>query len=67
MSVYQRRLDKHLYGWSYACMCGKTQECNYFFGKVKRGQGEQFQAGSVKVREVFVVIQSRASYFIPAV
>ena len=29
---------------AYMRVCGKTQECNYFFSKVKQGQGEQFQA-----------------------
>ena len=34
-------------------VCGKAKECNYFFSKVKRGQGEQQPLlGSVKVREV---------------
>ena len=38
-------------GWTSTCMaymrvCGKTQECNYFFRKVKRGQGEQLQAAT---------------------
>ena len=49
-------------GWASTCMaymqvCGKTQECNYFFSarssEVKVSNFKQPLLGSVKVREVF--------------
>ena len=43
-------------GWTSTCMAGHlcvcvwggggTQECNYFFSKVKQSQGEQLQAAT---------------------
>ena len=31
---------------AYMHVCGKTQECNYFFSKVKQGLDEQLQAAT---------------------
>ena len=40
---------------AYMRVCGKTQECNYFFSA--RSSEVEPLLGSVKVREVFEVVQ----------